>query len=94
MSKGGRLSRLFPKLFRNDRDRNENQGVEGKNPVCLVLFLDDCEQRISYKVSLIVFLILYFFYFSFLFGMTTASTCFVFVRIFFSFLFCHEVILM
>ena len=49
MSKGGRLSRLFPKFFRG-KDKSENKH-DSFGPICLMSFLDDTEQRVSYKVK-------------------------------------------
>ena len=52
MSKGGRLSRLFPKFFRiGNKEKTEGKTNDNLGPVCLMSFLDDSEQRVSYKVS-------------------------------------------
>ncbi|XP_059160621.1 band 4.1-like protein 4A [Physella acuta] len=54
MSKGGRLSRLIPKFFRGESKPSSKSGSNGsdfKGPACLVIFLDDSEQRVPYKGS-------------------------------------------
>ncbi|KAH9503133.1 hypothetical protein Btru_070024 [Bulinus truncatus] len=50
MSKGGRLSRLFPKLFRGEsKTKDGSIANEVKGPFCIVFLLDDAEKKISYK---------------------------------------------
>ncbi|XP_005103384.1 band 4.1-like protein 4A isoform X2 [Aplysia californica] len=50
MSKGGRLSRLIPKFFRSgNKDKTDGKSPDSFGPVCLMSFLDDTEQRVSYK---------------------------------------------
>ncbi|KAK0070311.1 band 4.1-like protein 4 isoform X1 [Biomphalaria pfeifferi] len=50
MSKSGRLSRLFPRLFRGEaKDKVENSTNKVKGPFCLIVFLDDAEKNIAFK---------------------------------------------
>ncbi|CAL1543102.1 unnamed protein product [Lymnaea stagnalis] len=52
MSKGGRFSRLIPKFLRGEvKVKGVSSSTEHKGPACLIIFLDDSEQRATYKAN-------------------------------------------